>query len=256
MALVDKAVPLPTNDQITSAIMAAQKYAAENGVTSVQDMGVFGKGGLQTTLAALNVYQKVLKQDQLRIRISGHLPLTEWKRFADAGLRNDFGGDKLNLGAVKGFADGSLGSSTAWFFQPFSDAPDNSGIPSEDLNDPVKMFENMEHADEAGLQLAIHAIGDRANNAILNFYEKLVQRDATRDRRLRIEHAQHLSAADIPRFGRLRVIASVQPYHCIDDGRWAEKKSALSGRSEPMRSDLFWIAEPPWHSGQTGGLLP
>ena len=79
-------------------------------------------------------------------------------------------------------------------------------------------------ADRAGLQLAIHAIGDRANNTILNFYQKLEEEDGARDRRLRIEHAQHLLASDIPRFGSLRVIASVQPYHCIDDGRWAESR--------------------------------
>src|SRR6202034_3849208 len=135
----------------------------------------------------------------------------------------DFGDDKLNLGALKAFADGSLGSSTAWFFEPFCDLPGNSGIASDELIHPEQMYDEIRSADRAGLQIAIHAIGDRANNTILNFYQRLEQENGMRDRRVRIEHAQHLLASDIPRFGSLRVIASVQPYHCIDDGRCAGK---------------------------------
>jgi hypothetical protein len=86
------------------------------------------------------------------------------------------------------------------------------------------MWRNMEGADAAGLQIATHAIGDRANDIILGMYERLEREHGPRDRRLRIEHAQHLTAADIPRFGRDHVIASMQPYHLIDDGRWAEKR--------------------------------
>jgi predicted amidohydrolase YtcJ len=221
---VERFIPVPSQEQIIDAVKAAQRYAAENGVTSVQDMGVVGASGLQTTLSIIEAYQVLLKRDQLQIRVSSHLPLPEWKRLSDAGVSAGFGSEKLNVGAVKGFADGSLGSSTAWFFRPFSDTPGNSGIPSDELVDPEKMYRDIQRADSAGLQLAIHAIGDRANNTILNFYEKLEQQDGARDRRLRIEHAQHLLASDISRFGSLKVIASVQPYHCIDDGRWAEKR--------------------------------
>lgn len=221
-ALIERVISPPSDEQILSAIEAAQKYAAENGVTSVQDMGAIGD--VNMTIRIIEAYQKLNQRGELRIRISGHIPLRSWKRFADAGIRADFGDDNLNLGAVKGFADGSLGSSTAWFFQPFSDMPGNSGIPSDELVNPAAMYENIRNADRAGLQVAIHAIGDRANNTILNFYEKLEQEDGARDRRLRIEHAQHLLASDIPRFASLRVIASVQPYHCIDDGRWAESR--------------------------------
>jgi predicted amidohydrolase YtcJ len=221
-ALIARVIPPPSGDQILSAVRAAQNYAAENGVTSVQDMGVLGD--VDTTVGVIEAFQELRQRDELRVRISGHLPLRNWKRLADVGIRSDFGDEKLNLGAVKAFADGSLGSSTAWFFQPFTDAPGNSGIPSDELVNPEKMYEEIQSADRAGLQIAIHAIGDRANNTILNFYEKLEQQDGMRDRRLRIEHAQHLLASDIPRFGSLRVIASVQPYHCIDDGRWAESR--------------------------------
>jgi predicted amidohydrolase YtcJ len=86
------------------------------------------------------------------------------------------------------------------------------------------MYEEMRNADKAGLQLAVHAIGDRAIRAILDMFERLEREEGITDRRLRIEHAQHVSPADIPRFAKLHVIASMQPYHAIDDGRWADKR--------------------------------
>ena len=139
----------------------------------------------------------------------------------------------LHVGGLKGFADGSLGSTTALFFKPYLDAPDTSGIPSAELANPKQMWSNIRQADAAHLQIAIHAIGDKANNTILNFYQQLEQEHGPRDRRLRIEHAQHLLASDIPRFSQLHVIASMQPYHAIDDG--------LLGREEdwPRKSEDY-----------------
>jgi predicted amidohydrolase YtcJ len=160
----------------------------------------------------------------LHVRISGHQPLTSWQHLADVGVLADFGSEYLHIGGVKGFADGSLGSTTALFFQPYLDSPNTSGIPSAELVHPEKMARNIEGADAAGLQIAIHAIGDKANNTILGMYETVLREHGPRDRRWRIEHAQHLLPADVPRFARLHVIASMQPYHCIDDGRWAEKR--------------------------------
>jgi hypothetical protein len=160
----------------------------------------------------------MLRNGELRVRISGHQPLRSWQHFADSGS------EYLHIGGVKGFADGSLGSTTALFFAPYLDSPKTSGIASDELSDPARMWSNIEHADAAGLQIAVHAIGDKANNTILGFYERLEHEHGERDRRLRIEHAQHLLASDIPRFAREHVIASMQPYHCIDDGRWAEKR--------------------------------
>ena len=125
---------------------------------------------------------------------------------------------------MKAFADGSLCSGTAWFFAPYDDAPNTSGLPTDELADQEKMFREMAGADRAGLHIATHAIGDRANKTILDLYERLEKQDGPADRRLRIEHAQHLRTEDIPRFAQLHVIASVQPYHCIDDGRWAERR--------------------------------
>src|SRR5581483_4106871 len=223
-SLIERVIPVPSDEHIFSALLAAQKHALENGVTSVQDMGVLGAKGAETMVRILRAYQVLDRRSQLHVRVAAHLPLPEWNRFAGAGVMADFGNQKLQLGAVKGFADGSLGSGTAWFVEPYSDAPENRGIPSDELVHPEQMYKNIREADSAGLQIAIHAIGDRANNTILNFYEQLARDNGSRDRRARIEHAQHLLPSDIPRFGRLHVIASVQPYHCIDDGRWAEKR--------------------------------
>ncbi|MBV9678781.1 MAG: amidohydrolase [Acidobacteriaceae bacterium] len=214
--LVERIIPPPSEQQIIDAVRAAQNYANAQGVTSVQDMSA--------SPAIFHAYQTMLHNGQLRVRISGHQPLGSWQRLANVGIAADFGNEYLHIGGLKGFADGSLGSTTALLFQPYLDSPNTSGIPSAELSNPQGMFRNIEGADAAGLQIAIHAIGDKANNTILGFYDRLQQEHGPRDRRLRIEHAQHLTAADIPRFGQLGVIASMQPYHAIDDGRWAEKR--------------------------------
>jgi len=215
-SLVERVIPAPSQKQIRVAIKAAQEYANRVGVTSVQDMSA--------SPDVFRAYQTMLHDGELHVRISGHQPLISWQRLADVGILADFGSEYLHIGGVKGFADGSLGSTTALFFQPYLDSPNTSGIPSAELVNPEKMARNIEGADAAGLQIAIHAIGDKANNTILGMYEAVARKHGPRDRRWRIEHAQHLLPTDIPRFARLHVIASMQPYHCIDDGRWAEKR--------------------------------
>jgi len=215
-SLVERVIPEPSQDQIISAIRAAQSYANAQGVTSVQDMSAAPE--------IFRAYQTMLRNGQLHVRISAHQPLPDWKRLAEVGVLADFGNEYLHIGGLKGFADGSLGSATALFFKPYLDAPNSTGIASKELSNPEQMWRNVENSDTAGLQIAIHAIGDKANNTILGMYERLETEHGRRDRRLRIEHAQHLLASDIPRFAKLHVIASMQPYHCIDDGRWAEKR--------------------------------
>jgi hypothetical protein len=214
--LIAKAIPPPSEQEMLTAIEAAEKYASENGVTSVQDMSA--------APAVFRVYQKLWHEGKLEVRVSGHQPLTTWARLAAPGILANFGDGTLHIGGLKGFADGSLGSTTAWFFKPYLDAPNTSGIPSDELSRPEEMYAHILAADRAGLQVAIHAIGDRANNTILNFYERVEKEDGERDRRFRIEHAQHLLKNDIPRFGQLGIIASMQPYHLMDDGRWAAKR--------------------------------
>jgi predicted amidohydrolase YtcJ len=127
----------------------------------------------------------------------------------------------LRWGGLKGFVDGSLGSTTAWFYQPYLDDKKSTGLIVTDTND---LRRNILAADAAGLQVTVHAIGDRANDWLLNVFETAEKIKGNSNSRFRIEHAQHLSAAAINRFAALNVIPSMQPYHAIDDGKWAAKR--------------------------------
>jgi len=214
-SFVWKVIPAPTFEEKLTAARAATNHAASLGVTSVQDMSA----GVD-----VSVYQTLLDRSELKTRIYGAWPLPRWEQLAQTGVRAHFGSAMLRTGGLKGFADGSLGSTTALFFEPYRDAPNTSGIPSDEMFPDGAMLKRVRGADRAGLQVMIHAIGDRANDIILSIYERVEKENGDRDRRFRIEHAQHLRPQDIPRFARDHVIASMQPYHAIDDGRWAEKR--------------------------------
>lgn len=209
-------IPAPDEAAIADAVRAAMRYAAERGVTSVQDVSA--------SPDMLRVYQQLLAADQLHVRIYGLQPLSTWQNLAQVGIHAGFGSARLHIGGLKGFADGSLGSTTALFFEPYLDAPDTRGLPSDGMIPESKMRDRIVGADKAGLQIAVHAIGDKANATILDMFEDAEKRNGPRDRRFRIEHAQHLRAQDIPRFAKLGVVASMQPYHAIDDGRWADNR--------------------------------
>ena len=213
MSYVWKVVPESSFEEKLEAGRAATAHAASLGVTSVQDMSAGNDVG---------VYQTLHERGELRTRVYAVSPLPDWQRLGRVGVRRAFGSDMLRIGGLKGFADGSLGSTTALFFEPYLDAPETRGLGSGLAEGEMQKF--VREADRAGLQVFIHAIGDRANDAILSIYEQVAAEHGARDRRFRIEHAQHIRAQDIPRFGRARVVASMQPYHCIDDGRWAEKR--------------------------------
>jgi predicted amidohydrolase YtcJ len=219
--LIERVIPAPTTQQIAGALLEAQKHAFRFGVTSIQDMGFVGHRATESAGDLLRAYQLLQKRGELKIRTSLHTPLPQWKKLANLGVLASFGNDTLQIGGLKGFSDGSLGSSTAWFLEPYADNPQSCGGPSDELTNPDEMFGNMLGGDAAGLQLAIHAIGDRANRIILDFFERIERSNGMHDRRSRIEHAQHVQEPDIARFSKLRVVASMQPYHCIDDGRWA-----------------------------------
>ncbi len=212
---VRKVIPASTFEEKLAAARAATNHAAALGVTSVQDMSA----GVD-----VGVYQTLLDRGELKTRIYAVWPLPSWDRLARTGIRAHYGSAMLRTGGLKGFADGSLGSTTALFYEPYRDAPNTSGIPSGEMFPEGAMLERIRGADKAGLQVMIHAIGDKANDLILSMYEQVESEDGDRDRRFRIEHAQHLRPQDIPRFARDKVIASMQPYHAIDDGRWAEKR--------------------------------
>ena len=214
-SFVWKVVSPSSFDEKLAAARAASEYAARLGVTSIQDMSAG---------ADVGVYQTLLDRGELKTRIYAVSPLPAWERLARTGVRAHFGSEMLRVGGLKGFSDGSLGSTTALFYEPYRDDPSTSGIPGDEMFPEGAMLERVLQADKAGLQIMIHAIGDRANDLILTTFEQAEKENGARDRRFRIEHAQHLRSQDIPRFARDKVIASMQPYHAIDDGRWAEKR--------------------------------
>ena len=215
MSFVWRVKPPESFEEKIAAARAATNHAAKLGVTSIQDMSAG---------ADVGVYQALLDRCELKTRVYAVSPLPAWERLARTGVRAHFGSEMLRVGGLKGFSDGSLGSTTALFYEPYRDEPSTSGIATDEMYPEGVMFKRVVEADRAGLQIMIHAIGDRANDLILSIYEQVERENGTRDRRFRIEHAQHLRAKDIPRFARDRVIASMQPYHAIDDGRWAEKR--------------------------------
>jgi predicted amidohydrolase YtcJ len=223
--LILSKIPQESETQIEEDFLAAQKVARENGVTSFQDMAY-----LEDKLGAekLQALQSLQRAGKLKIRVAENFTLANAPSMAALGIEADFKDGLFHIGGLKSFADGGLGASTAWFYEPYLDtpagAPANRGIAGSQLQDEARFYAEIKAADQAGLQLITHAIGDRANDEILNMYERLEKEDGARDRRLRIEHAQHLKPGDIGRFASLHVIASVQPYHAIDDGRWAEKR--------------------------------
>ncbi|OLE14993.1 MAG: amidohydrolase, partial [Gemmatimonas sp. 13_1_20CM_3_60_15] len=210
-ALIDKAVPDPAPEMLDRALDAAMTYANERGVTSVDHMG---------TWADLGVFERAHRAGALRTRIYASVPLSTWAQLRDTVAARGRGDSWLRIGGLKGFVDGSLGSHTAAMMQPFTDASSDTGLL---VNTPEDLYSWTSNADKSGLHVIVHAIGDRAIDLQLNIFERVARENGARDRRFRIEHAQHIAPADVSRFGQLGVIPSMQPYHAIDDGRWAEK---------------------------------
>ncbi|HVF41143.1 MAG TPA: amidohydrolase [Gemmatimonadaceae bacterium] len=207
---VNAVEPPQSGEMNDRALDAAMKYVAARGVTSVHNMGTFGD---------LATFERARLAGRLITRIYAVTPISQWERLRDTVANSGRGDEWLRIGGVKGFVDGSLGSHTAAMLAPFSDTPTDSGFLVET---PEDLYRWTSEADKAGLQLIVHAIGDRAIRTQLDIFERVARENGPRDRRFRIEHAQHLDPADVTRFRPLDVIASVQPYHAIDDGRWAE----------------------------------
>ncbi|MEW5976850.1 MAG: amidohydrolase [Acidobacteriota bacterium] len=215
MDVVQQIIPEPDDDLYDQALNAAMQEARRWGVTSVQDI---------TPWKAFETYRRANQRGDLTVRIYCRTPLAGWKKQLDWMAQHGAGDEWLRLGGLKAFLDGSLGSTTALFFEPYTDAPDTHGLLAPDAIPLDKLHRRMLSADRAGLQLSIHAIGDQANHMLLDLFEQVAKINGSRNRRFRIEHAQHLRREDIPRFAQREVIPSMQPYHCIDDGRWAEKR--------------------------------
>ena len=211
--LIQAAIPDPSPEQQDSALVRALAHAASLGLTATANMSA--------SWANLAAYKRMERAGRMTLRVYLYLPLDDWRTVADTVARNGAGDDWVRIGGLKGYMDGSAGSRTAYFFEPFSDSAGYYGLMRQPESE---MRAWVGAADSAGLQIAVHAIGDRANAIILAIYDSVTHAHGARDRRFRVEHAQHLRPQEIPLFGPRRVVPSMQPFHVIDDGRWVEQR--------------------------------
>jgi len=212
MDLVFEIIPEPLTEEADEAFDRAMEHILSLGVTQVQDM---------CSWSDFETYLRARERGALRSRIYTYIYDSDLEFLKRQDEKSGRGDDWLGLSGVKAFVDGSLGSSTAWLYEPYLDEPTTSGLMVTDTADVRQLILEVE---EAGLQTAIHAIGDRANDWVLDAYSAVQKKYGDRDRRFRIEHAQHITKGAMNRFAELGVIPSVQPPQLIDDGRWAEKR--------------------------------
>lgn len=206
-------IPEPTPEQADSALARALRFVASRGVTAV--------AAVSAPWVEVAAFKRARAAGRLTMRVALYPALADWRLVADTVKADGPGDDWIRLAGVKGYVDGSLGSTTAYMSEPYLDAPTTRGLmvtPEDSLRRWIGA------ADSAGLQVAVHAIGDRANALLLGIYDSVAKAHGPRDRRFRVEHAQHLRPAEIDRIAALGVVASMQPYHAIDDGRWAWKR--------------------------------
>lgn len=213
--LIYKVMPSLSETELDEALLRAQDYALSLGVTQVHDMVSYD--GF-TDIAA---WQRVKEKNKLMMRAYQFVPLRLWARLDSFIKKNGRGDDMVRWGGVKGYADGSLGAATAWLYKPYLDDHTTSGLM---VSDTGWLRKSILAADAAGLQIAIHAIGDKANDFIELYFAEAAEKNGKRDRRFRIEHAQHLSQKGIAGFAQLSIIPSMQAIHLVDDGKWAAKR--------------------------------
>ena len=211
--LVQRVVTPPTEEERKRVLQKAMDYALMCGITQVHDM---------CSWEDLLTYRKVETAGEFRMRIYAAPWWTNWKKQIDYITEYGTGNRWLQWPALKGMMDGSLGSRTAWMHDPYKDDPSTRGVIV--ASDTVLFKTMMQEADAAGIRFAIHAIGTRANEWILDQFRAVAKMNGKRERRFKVEHAQHLRNSEIVRFGREGVIPSVQPFHAIDDSRWAYKR--------------------------------
>ena len=215
MNLMFNIIPTASTKELDEYLQRGIQHAFENGVTQINDVGSYG-GWID-----LETFRRAHQNNQLDLRIYSFVALSTWQKLDSFVKKNGRGDDMLRWGGVKGFVDGSLGSTTGWFYQPYLDAPNTTGLQVTDTNDLRKW---VIAADSAGLHVTVHAIGDKANDYILNVFQEAEKKNGDKDRRFRVEHAQHVTQTAFAKFASLHIIPSMQPYHAIDDGRWAAKR--------------------------------
>jgi predicted amidohydrolase YtcJ len=212
-ALIDRVVPPATDQDADQAMRDGIAHGLKHGVAQVH--------APEISWGTHEALMRMRTRGQPDMRFYSFVPLQDWEKIAAYVAEEGRGDDWIRWGGVKGLADGSLGSRTALFHAPYTDAPDQRGTRVMSLEE---LREKVLAADAHGLHVTVHAIGDEANDDVLDVFQAAVQANGPRDRRFRIEHAQHVVPSAIPRFARQDVIASVQPFHAIDDGRWAVER--------------------------------
>ena len=227
MALYGDLIPAPSREQRIAETREAWRQMASVGVTSYCD--------ITSDPIYVDIYRELRDKGDMTARVRYRPPLDRWPSMADLGIRVGFGDDWIRFGATKAWIDGIMGNSTARFYEAYTHNPDSRGIwrdimfPFERSPDnPEDMQSRLERlaleADENGIQLTVHAIGDEANGYLMDMLERIIEKNGERDRRFRLVHAQVMTDRDIERAGELGIIAEVQPYHTSDDMRWMEER--------------------------------
>jgi predicted amidohydrolase YtcJ len=215
--LVRKVIPPIPFAQRLVQVRAVLKEARESGVTTMQDL---------TSADQLRAYQELKRAGELTSRIMLRPTLDNAPHAAALGISRGLGDDWLKFIGYKAWVDGIMGSSSALFFEPYSHDPKNSGMLRDIMKPEGNLERLLEIAIPTGLTPHIHAIGDKGNRIILDIYEKLLTKYqlTDRDHRWRVIHAQVVHPSDMPRFGRMKLVAEVNPYHVSDDMRWMEER--------------------------------
>lgn len=215
MNLVFDVIPKPSDDELVEIFKLAQDHALSLGITQMHVLI-----GYPHETDQFDSLKMIDDRGVIKVRVHSYTPISDrenGKHYAQVEQRPD---SKLKWAGFKGFVDGSLGSTTAWFYEPYVDAPETSGFA---INDPAEFKTIMQAVDSEGHRMAIHAIGDKAIDQVLTDMQNIAS-DEIKQRRYRIEHFQHPSAQAIKTAADKGVILAMHPYHAIDDGRWAEER--------------------------------
>jgi hypothetical protein len=222
--IVRKVIPRPSYEQRKAEALRALEEARRWGVTGIHDNSSF---------ESLALFQDLQREGLLTMRVWARMPLSDWEKVRDyiaernlAAHKGAWGDDFIRLGGLKAWVDGIMGNSSALFWEPYSNNPASYGRFRPVMSPEGNLQRLMTGADRAGFTITVHAIGDWANHMLLDTYQRVLAQNPPRERRHRVVHAQVLDPADLPRFGALRLVAEVQPYHCTDDMRWMEERIA------------------------------
>jgi hypothetical protein len=247
-ALFQEFIPEPSRDQRIAETLETWKIMARVGVTSYSDV--------TSNPVYVDIYREMREKDLMTARVRYRPPLDKWEYMSELGIRVGFGDEWIRFGAVKAWIDGIMGNSSARFYEPYTHNPASRGIwrdimfPFERSPDnPEDMQSRLERlaleADNAGIQLTVHAIGDEANGYLMDMLERIIEKNGDKDRRFRLVHAQIMTDRDIKRGGQMKIVAEVQPFHASDDMRWMEERI---GRNRSRGAYAFRRL---WDSGAT-----